>query len=104
MKFFLIILCLILISSAPPSYDEESDNPILQRDPYSKLKLLFLECVLKREDASQDIKAFLNEYIDIDAKTRLYLNLGKFSYSDVKIVKECRMEIFKKNLTKVVID
>ena len=93
MKYFILILLLAFIYSFPTNSNDKN------RETGGKMRkrfnLDFYECINKSEEASEELKKFVEEHKDRELRKNL-LTFKSNSENDQNVIKNCRKESFHK--------
>ena len=92
----LLLLLLVFVSSQPmPSYDRKQvREEMLERR--KKQFQLIAECILKSEEASEELKKAIEENNKEDMRLFFAPTNEKLNEKDHNIIRNCRKEMFKK--------
>ena len=93
MRYFILILLLFVIYSFPTNTNDKKGETGGKRR--KRFNLDFYECINKNEEASQELKKFVEEHKD--GQLRKYLITFKSNNeNDQNVIKNCRKETFHK--------
>ena len=100
MKYFLILLSLFYFTFCANS---KIKRKIAVTDTFIGIRKNLLECIVKTENASPELKQYASDFLKTDLKGDL--NLGQFRTNQIDndVLKKCRREIFsnKKRMNKI---
>ena len=99
MKYILILLSLFALTLCAPKLARE----IAVTDTFIGIRKNLLECIVKTETASSELKNYASDFLKTDLKGDL--NLGQFRTNQIDndVLKKCRRETFsnKKRMNKI---
>ena len=92
MRVILILSLISILFCSPPPRDRFRNEESL-----TKLKRGILECIIKEETSSTDLKKYAEEMLTKDFKEELNLKQFRENETDRSIIRKCRREAFIQN-------